>query len=220
MFDRRSVAKAVRFKPDSIPALVVLTAAAKQQERMKQATENITLPEEVRNLLKDVMQNERSVPVTLYLNVDNDTIQKLGKMPPSEDKNNVCVAIYNNALMLAQQVLTPRNAEVMFAGFNRTIDLTISQADELKKLNSKVSALKLELDDKDEQLRLQSVDASLLENIGQLRPDFARSIAAQYKAVGEFCQASSETIARQTGAGKGSIGDAQEQIARHFGLGG
>jgi hypothetical protein len=43
------------------------------------------IPEEVRNLVKDVLKGESSVPVTLYLNADNAMIQRLSKMPATED---------------------------------------------------------------------------------------------------------------------------------------
>jgi uncharacterized Zn-finger protein len=142
---RGSVAKAVRFQPKDIPALTVLTAAAKSQTRLKQASENIALPDEVRNLVQDVLQSERTLPVTLYLNVDNSTIQQLKHLPQTEDKTSACIAIYNNALMLAQQFLTAQNAEVMFAGFNRVINRMIAQAEETQKLNGQLFKLKGEL---------------------------------------------------------------------------
>jgi molecular chaperone HtpG len=142
--DRRSVAKMVRFKPESIPALTVLTAAAKSQEKLKQAGDNPMIPDAVRNLVKDMMQGERTVPVTLYLNADNPTIQNLVNIPATEDKQSACIAIYNNALMLAQQVLTARNAELMFASFNRVIDRMIAQAEDAQKLNSQIFKLKSE----------------------------------------------------------------------------
>jgi molecular chaperone HtpG len=143
MPDRRSVAKAVRFKPGTIPALTVLTAAAKSQEKLRQAIENVNLPDEVRSLVRDVMQGERSIPVTLYLNAENETIQKLARMPMREDKSLACIAIYNNALMLAQQALTAQNAEIMFTGFNKVIDRMIGQADEIERLNAEIVRCKL-----------------------------------------------------------------------------
>jgi molecular chaperone HtpG len=147
MPDRRSVAKVVRFKPESLPALTVLTAAAKSQEKLKQATENINLPDEVRTLVQDVIKGEQTIPVTLYLNVENATIQKLAKMAPSEDKVAACIAIYNNALMLAQQVLTARNAEVMFVGFNRVIDRMIARTEESQHAQNQIFKLKNEIQD-------------------------------------------------------------------------
>jgi molecular chaperone HtpG len=142
MPDRRSMVKAVRFKPASLPALTVLTAAAKSQEKLRQATENINLPNEVRNLVKDMMQGEQTIPVTLYLNVANTTVQRLLKMPLGDDKTSAYIAIYNNAIMLAQQRIAPQNAEVMFAGFNRVIDRMIAQVDEMQQMSEQVQQFK------------------------------------------------------------------------------
>ena len=188
MPDRRSSAKAVRFKPDTIPALTVLTAAAKSQEKLRQATENINLPDEVRTLVKDVMQGEKSIPVTLYLNAENSTIQKLSKMKSSEDKVSACIAIYNNALMLAQQMLTARNAEVMFTSFNRVIDLMISQTDDLQKLTSQVSQARLEV--KNKETELQEIFAArekyLSNEMKELEERLARTEVPQTEHVSCF----------------------------------
>jgi len=141
MPDRRSIAKAVKFKPESIPALSVMSAAAKNQAKLKQAGDNITLPEEVRKLVKDVLQGERSVPITLYLNVSNPMIQKLAKMPPTEDTRDAYMALYNNSIMLINQVLTAQNAEFMFKSFTKVIDRMIAQTDEVQKLNGQIFKL-------------------------------------------------------------------------------
>jgi len=155
MPDRRSIAKAVRFKPESIPALSVLSAAAKSRQKLQQAGDNVMIPEEVRKLVKDVLQGERSVPVTLYLNADNPTVQQLAKMQPSEDKIDACMAIYNNSIMLINQVLTAGNAEAMFKGFSRVIDRMITQTDRTQKLEGQLTQLRLKLEDKEQELRAQ-----------------------------------------------------------------
>jgi len=188
MSDRRSSTKVVRFKPESIPALTVLTAAAKSQEKLRQATENINLPDEVRTLVKDVMQGEKSVPVMLYLNAENPTIQKLAKMSPSEDKISACIAIYNNALMLAQQILTARTVEIMFARFNRVIDRMIAQTDEVQKLTGQVSHARLEVNNKETELReiFATKEKLLTEEMQELQDRLAASECPQTDHVSCF----------------------------------
>jgi molecular chaperone HtpG len=153
MPDRRSVAKAVKFKPESIPALSVMSAAAKNQAKLKQAGENVVLPEEVRNLLKDVLQGERSVPIVLYLNASNPMIQQLAKMPSTEDVQDAYMAIYNNSIMLINQVLTPQSAELMFKSFTKVVERMIAQTSDRQKLTTQVNSLKLALDEKESELR-------------------------------------------------------------------
>jgi len=156
MPDRRSIAKAVRFKPESIPALSVLSAAAKNYYKMKQAAKSSVLPEEVRKLMQDVLQGETSVPVTLYLNASNPTIQQLAKLPPSDDRQGACMAIYNNSIMLANQILTPQNAEAMFKSFSKVVDRMIAQTSEVFELTKYVSTLKLKINAKEEELQQQA----------------------------------------------------------------
>jgi molecular chaperone HtpG len=153
MPDRRSLTKMVRFKPVSIPALVVLPTSAKSRKQLEQVRDNLMIPQEVRNLVGDVLKSERSQPVTLYVNADNSTIQQLAKMMPTEDTRSACMAIYHNALMLAQQILTPQNAETMFASFNRIIDRTIAQTDEVKKLTEQMTRQRLEIIQHEQELR-------------------------------------------------------------------
>jgi molecular chaperone HtpG len=186
--DRKSVAKVVRFKPESLPALTVLTAAAKSREKLRQATENVNLPSEVRTLVKDVINLEQMIPVTLYLNVENATIQKLAKMLPSEDKSSACIAIYNNALMLAQQLLTPRNAEVMFAGFNRVIDRMIVQVDEVQTLKAQVSHVRIELDGREAELQeiFKKKESLMAEEMNQLKEQITQSTCPQTEHVSCF----------------------------------
>ena len=188
MPDRRSIAKAVRFKPESIPALSVMSAAAKNQAKLKQAGDNITLPEEVRKLVKDVLQGERSVPITLYLNVSNPMIQKLAKMPPTEDTRDAYMALYNNSIMLINQILTAHNAQEMFKSFTRVIDRMISQTDEVQKLNSQVSQARLEVRSKETELQeiFAAKERRLANEMQKLQERLARTEVPQTDHVSCF----------------------------------
>jgi molecular chaperone HtpG len=188
MPDRRSVAKAVRFKPESIPALSVMSAAAKSQARLERARKNVTLPEEVRNLLTDVLQGERSVPVTLYLNANNPMIQQLARMPATEDTRDAYMAIYNNSIMLINQVLTPQNAELMFKSFTKIIDRMITQTDEVQKLTSQVSYTQLELEKKELESReiFDFKEKQMIKEMDELREKLRISECSQTEHVSCF----------------------------------
>lgn len=188
MPDRRSIAKAVRFKPESIPALSVLSAAAKSRQKLQQAGENIMIPEEVRNLVKDVLKGESSIPVTLYLNADNAMIQRLSKMTATEDTRDAYMAIYNNAIMLVNQIITPQNAELMFKSFTRVIDRMISQTDEVQKLTSQVTRARMEVQKQEDELRqiFEGREKLLVGELDELRSRLAQKECPQTEHISCF----------------------------------
>jgi molecular chaperone HtpG len=142
--------KVVRFKPESIPALSVLSAQAKNYEKMQRAAKSSVMPEEVRKLIENTLQGELTVPVTVYLNSSNSTINQLSRLPFSRDQQDACMAIYNNSVMLVNQGSTPQNAELMFKSFTRIIDRMIDQTSEIIDITSQLSTLKNKAQSKDE----------------------------------------------------------------------
>jgi len=139
-----SYAKIVRFKPTHIPAVVTLTEAQKLRRELKALKDNPVIPDAIRDLVGRVVEERPSLPVVIYLNADNLTIQTLAKMNlRTEIAANAMVAIYNNALMLAQHLITPRNAETMFMQFNRIIDLLIAQAKEVDDLRQQMLQIEM-----------------------------------------------------------------------------
>ena len=188
MSDRRSIAKAVRFKPESIPALTVMSAAAKSRQKLKQAGDNIMIPQEVRNLVNDVLKGESSVPVTLYLNADNAMIQRLAKMTATEDTRDAYMAIYNNAIMLVNQIITPQNAELMFKSFSRVIDRMIGQTDEVQKLTSQVTRARIEVQKQEDELRevFEAREKLLISEREELRSQLAQIECPQTEHISCF----------------------------------
>ncbi len=127
-----SNAKIVRFKPTTIPAVITLTESHKVRRQLDALKNNPVLSNEIRDLLGHVSKEKPEIPVTIYLNANNATIQALSMLNLRTDvASNAIRAIYSNALMLAQHLITPQNAELMFAQFNRVIDLLIEQTSKL-----------------------------------------------------------------------------------------
>lgn len=139
-----SQARIVRFRPVNIPAVITLTEAQKLSRQLDALKDNLAIPDGIRDLVRRVSEERSGIPVTIYLNADNPTIQALPKMNfRTEVAVNAMIAIYNNALMLAQHLITPRNAEMMFTQFNRVIDLLISETRQTDALRQKVMQLEL-----------------------------------------------------------------------------
>ena len=139
-----SYAKIVRFLPKNIPAVLTLTEAQKLRRQLDALKDNPIIPNEIRELVGRVVEERPILPVTIHLNADNPTIQALAQMNlRTEVGINAMTAIYNNALMLAHHLITPRNAEAMFTQFNRVIDLLITETRGAEALRRQVTELEL-----------------------------------------------------------------------------
>jgi molecular chaperone HtpG len=134
----RSSIKAVRFKPDAIPALTVLSEESRRIKKLEQTARDVLTPDELRQSILEILQNQPSTPFTLYLNVDNSIIQKLA-MSSTEETRVAYQAIYANAAMLAGQMNNPKNAELAFKDFSKLIDRMLSLNETIQEKNEQAS---------------------------------------------------------------------------------
>jgi molecular chaperone HtpG len=137
------VVRVVRFAPDAIPAVMTLTEAAQAHQKMKDVLSAPQIPQEIKDLVGRLLEDKKALPITLNLNADNPTIRYLKDMDlRSEVAVNAITAIYNNSLMMAQHLMTPQNAQVMFQQFNQVVRLLIEQAGSRDQLLQEVEGLR------------------------------------------------------------------------------
>lgn len=151
--DLRCVAKVSRFKPVEVPAVLTETRDHKNRRDMQEVADNLSLPDYIRNLIKGFLQDERE-PLTLHLNADNPTIQKLSERadnPRDEVTRHALVSLYNNALMLLARSLRVKDVQTMFVQYNQVIELMLSLATERAEFERTLNARQSEL----EELRIQ-----------------------------------------------------------------
>lgn len=167
---QRSSVKAVRFKPDSIPALTVLSEEARRIKKLEQTARDVLTPDEIRQSILEMLQNQPPIPFTLYLNVDNSIIQKLA-VSPTEETRVAYQAIFANAAMLAGKMDNPKNAESAFKDFSKLIDQMLSlnetvqevnkQTNEQRERNEELERQVMELNKELEQLVLQPLPGEI-----------------------------------------------------------
>ena len=126
--DLRCVAVVSRFRPVEVPAVLTETGDAHSRHEIEEVTTNLSLPGYVRDLVKGFLSEQRD-PLTLHLNADNPTIQKLAARGNLRDEvsRQALAALYNNALTLLSRDLRTQDAQTMFAQSNQVIDLMLSQ---------------------------------------------------------------------------------------------
>jgi molecular chaperone HtpG len=152
--DHQNQVRIVRFKPTTLPAVTVLTADAKLRRELKDTQVDVRTPESVRILVDRILQERPALPVTLHLNADNPTIQQMAQMAinPTKDPEvyrAAIQAIYHNATLLAQHVITPDAAQAIFGTSNNAIKLMIDQAKQLNDMQTRLSTTELKLREKE-----------------------------------------------------------------------
>jgi len=144
--DLRCVAAVSRFRPAEVPAVLTETRDARSRREMEQISQDLALPGYVRDLLKGFLNQHRE-PLTLHLNVDNPTIQKLAARGNLRDEvsRHALVSLYNNALMLLARALPVEDVQTMFVQYNQVIELMLSLAAERANFERDLHASQLEV---------------------------------------------------------------------------
>jgi molecular chaperone HtpG len=144
--DLRCVAKVSRFRPVEVPAVLTETRDGRSRREMEQISTNMSLPGYVRDLLKGFLHDQRE-PLTLHLNADNPTIQKLAARDNLRDEvsRQALVSLYNNALMLLARVLRVEDVQTMFEQYNQVIELMLSLSAERADFERDLHARQVEI---------------------------------------------------------------------------
>jgi molecular chaperone HtpG len=146
--DLRCVAAVSRFRPVEVPAVLTETRDGRSRREIEQVTSDLAIPSYVRDLLKGFLAEERE-PLTLHLNADNPTIQKLAARPNLRDEvsHRALVSLYNNALMLLARALRVQDVQAMFVQYNQVIELMLSLAAERTEFESALNARQIEVEE-------------------------------------------------------------------------
>ncbi len=155
----------VRFKPNMLPAVAVLSADAKLHQELERTKADVIMPDSVRELVGRILSERPTVPVTLHLNADNPTIQQMAANRASDPEiyQTAIHAIHNNAILLTQQLMTPDDAQVVFNTSNHSIKLMVDQTEQLRELQGKLSAVQLALREK------EKVEVTTSEQNGRMK---------------------------------------------------
>jgi molecular chaperone HtpG len=146
--DLRCIAQVSRFRPVEVPAVLTETRDRKSRREMERVADDLALPGFIRELVKGFLTEERE-PLTLHLNADNPTIQRLAARAHLRDEisHHALVSLYNNALMLLARVLRVEDVQTMFVQYNHVIDRMLTLAEERSEIERRLNARQTELDE-------------------------------------------------------------------------
>jgi HSP90 family molecular chaperone len=146
--DLRCVAEVSRFRPVEVPAVLTETRDGRSRREMEQISTDLAMPGYVRDILKGFLSEERE-PLTLHLNANNPTIQKLATRGNLRDNvsRQALVSLYNNALMLLARALRVEDVQAMFVQYNQVIELMLSLDAERGGFERDLYARQIEVDE-------------------------------------------------------------------------
>jgi molecular chaperone HtpG len=146
--DPRSSVQIVRFRPTTLPAVTMLSPEARLRDDLQEAKNNIRLPDSIRRLVGRMYDQNMSFPVTLYVNADNQIIQRLAGLDVQSPVATACLrAVLSNAILLASRTLIKEQMEMMFRDFSNVVDLLLSQAADLEQTRTQLSSVQLAMQD-------------------------------------------------------------------------
>jgi molecular chaperone HtpG len=128
--DRRVSARASRFQPAALPAVLTETKDGQRRREMTMLAQDVAMPSAIRDIVQDFLA-EAEEPLTLHLNAANPIIRRLAARPSLDDEVSRAAlqSLYNNALMLLARTLPVDAVQAMFTQFNQVIDLMLGLAE-------------------------------------------------------------------------------------------
>jgi molecular chaperone HtpG len=133
LFEDRTVrARASRFEPVALPAVLTETRDNRRRREMDVLTSDVAMPAAIRDIVQDFLA-EADDPLTLHLNAANPIIRRLADRPDLTDEvsRSALQSLYNNALMLLARTLPAEAVQTMFTQFNQVIDLMLGLAEQV-----------------------------------------------------------------------------------------
>ncbi|MBR7829975.1 ATP-binding protein [Actinospica sp. MGRD01-02] len=133
MFADRSVtARASRFEPAALPAVLTETREGKRRREMDVLAADAAMPAAIRDIVQDFLA-EADEPLILHLNAANPIIRKLAARPSLDDEvgRSALQSLYNNALMLLARTLPADAVHTMFTQSSQVIDLMLGLAEQV-----------------------------------------------------------------------------------------
>ena len=146
--DYRCIAKVSRFRPQEVPAVLTESRTGRNRRQLQNIVINVVLPQSIRDIVDDYVRGEHE-PMTLHLNADNPTIQKLVSRPRLNDEvsQQALLSLYNNALMLLARALRVEDVQVLFKQYNHVIELMLSLAEDRTAFERLLNVRQSELDE-------------------------------------------------------------------------
>jgi len=120
-FDMSNVVVRTRsYSPELIPGIIILTAETEAEEKLQSIVSQPWFMEGLSEITEETLKQRKRRPIYLYLNSDNQLIQKLAEIDVNRHDRlvqNVMLGVYNSAILYSHNLLTQHNVEAMHKQF-------------------------------------------------------------------------------------------------------
>jgi molecular chaperone HtpG len=132
--EQRIPVRVVRFKPESIPAILVFPPGSEDLSRTREMLQSGELSGKVADLVESFYRMRTTDhginPGTVHLNAANPLMQRLRALPPASDVFTAALEIvYHNARFFGQQLLSAEQARLSFDMISFSLDQLIRAVD-------------------------------------------------------------------------------------------
>lgn len=135
------------FEPTSLSSALIGTERSDALSRMEALLRDPAMREGFGELAEETIVKLQDVPLTLYLNVDNELIKHLLSAPSldPDEQRLLLVGVYNAAFLNSQAAMTPENTKIFHQQFQEHMLRTLKLEARLAETEKELGGLRLEL---------------------------------------------------------------------------
>ncbi len=133
-----------RFEPAAMSGAVIGVERGESIEKLEGLLSQPTLFEGLGELAEDALEKLRDVPMTLYLNANNDVVRRLAEIRDLDSRRYelILLGLYNSAILNSQHRMTPRNARVFYEQFHEYMANSLTLEHKVRQLEEEREELR------------------------------------------------------------------------------
>lgn len=115
-----------RFQPESLPAVLKSNEVAEGSMKARSILNDPNSPSDLRAMAEEMLILSRNADMRMSINAANPLIRSLAGLvevnPDDEDLIDLMLCVYNDAILYNQELMTPSNAQIFHAQFQRLMN--------------------------------------------------------------------------------------------------
>jgi molecular chaperone HtpG len=141
-----------RFEPSSMSGALIGAEKAESIETLETILSQPNVSEGLGELAEDALRKLRDTPLTLYLNANNEIVQRLAALRDLDSRRHqlFLLGLYNCALIYSQNRMTPDNTRIFYDQFQEHMRNSLALSDKVAQLEDERERWRLEILERDD----------------------------------------------------------------------
>ncbi|PID55568.1 hypothetical protein CSB45_15355 [candidate division KSB3 bacterium] len=112
-----------RFLPMNMSTVILNTQRVEARDKMEELLSQPFMLDGLGDMADEMREELRRAPLDLYLNADNELVQKMARLENLDDPQyqSLLIGLYNGAILYSQHRMTPENAKVFYMQMQKQI---------------------------------------------------------------------------------------------------